>query len=188
MGTYDKLYRFYNKKINSNESCSFSYRKIYSLMSNDFITFAFGLLFNHTLESVFACIAALCFSVGENSEMSYKAIFKHTLIATLIGGIGIFSRDFCWTTLGWNYFHHVYLFFFCNWLWATSEFLILLELWLPCSWLSLLECQSEEMKSIYISLFKRVLLFTYFGMWSNARLSSSWKTISTLNIKFSRTC
>lgn len=55
------------------------------------LAFALGLLSGYVLEGVFICIAALCFSAGEASNISYRAMFKNTVIASLIGGLGAFA-------------------------------------------------------------------------------------------------
>lgn len=55
------------------------------------LTFTLGIFWGYQLESVFVCIAALSFSAGESSSMTYHAMFRQTLIATVIGGLGVFA-------------------------------------------------------------------------------------------------
>lgn len=55
------------------------------------LTFGAGLFLGYSLEGVFACIAALCFSAGEASNMPYRAMFRQTLISTFIAGFGVFA-------------------------------------------------------------------------------------------------
>lgn len=78
------------------------------------LTFALGLLSGYVLESVFLCIPALSFSAGEASNMSYRAMFRHTFIASLIGGLGVFAGSLVGLPWFFVIIIMVLLAFFCS--------------------------------------------------------------------------